>query len=114
MSSIQFALLPAPDLLKKEVECVRIAHYTGEEGFALTASPNGMPGIVFHKHDGFLQLFKGLPRYTPTREFQIRKELLIVFALLEEQEHGIVQRRGEKICYSVRHFCYLTVTVQRP
>src|SRR5215470_11786569 len=45
-------LLPAPDLLRKEVECVRIAHYTGEEGFALTVSPNGMPGIVFQQNNG--------------------------------------------------------------
>jgi AraC-like DNA-binding protein len=52
MHSLQFTLLPAPDLLKKEVECFRIAHYSGEEGFALTVSPNGMPGIVFQQHNG--------------------------------------------------------------
>ena len=47
MRSLHFTLLPAPDLLKKDVECFRIAHYSGEEGFALTISPNGRPGIVF-------------------------------------------------------------------
>jgi AraC-like DNA-binding protein len=52
MRSIQFTLLPAPDLLKKDVECFRIAHYSGEEGFALTVSPNGMPGIVFQQNNG--------------------------------------------------------------
>jgi AraC-like DNA-binding protein len=52
MSSIQFTLLPAPDLLKKDVECFRITHYSGEEGFALTVSPNGMPGIVFQHNNG--------------------------------------------------------------
>jgi hypothetical protein len=52
MRSIQFTLLPAPDLLKKDVECFRIAHYSGEEGFALTVSPNGMPGIVFQHNNG--------------------------------------------------------------
>ena len=52
MRSIQFTLLPAPDLLQKEVECFRIAHYSGEEGFALTVSPSGMPGIVFQQNNG--------------------------------------------------------------
>ena len=52
MRSLHFTLLPAPDLLKKDVECFRIAHYRGEEGFALTVSPNGMPGIVFQQNNG--------------------------------------------------------------
>lgn len=52
MRSIQFTLLPPPDLLKRDVECFRVAHYRGEEGFALTVSPNGMPGIVFQQHNG--------------------------------------------------------------
>src|SRR5258708_37668347 len=52
MRSIQFTILPAPDILKKDVECFRIAHYSGEEGFALTVSPSGMPGIVFQQNNG--------------------------------------------------------------
>ena len=52
MRSIQFTLLPAPDILKQDVECFRIAHYSGHEGFALTVSPNGMPGIVFQQNNG--------------------------------------------------------------
>jgi hypothetical protein len=52
MRSIQFTLLPAPDLLKKDVECFRIAHYCCEEEFALTVSPNGKPGIVFQHNNG--------------------------------------------------------------
>ncbi len=52
MRSLHFTLLPAPDFLKKEVECFRIAHYCGEEGFALTVSPNGKPGIVFQHNNG--------------------------------------------------------------
>jgi AraC-like DNA-binding protein len=52
MRSLHFTLLPAPDILKRDVECFRIAHYSGEEGFALTVSPNGMPGIVFQQNNG--------------------------------------------------------------
>jgi AraC-like DNA-binding protein len=52
MRSIQFTLLTAPDILKRDVECFRIAHYSGEEGFALTVTPNGKPGIVFQHHNG--------------------------------------------------------------
>jgi AraC-like DNA-binding protein len=52
MRSLHFTLLPAPDILKRDVECFRIAHSSGEEGFALTVSPNGMPGIVFQHNNG--------------------------------------------------------------
>jgi hypothetical protein len=52
MRSLHFTLLPAPGILKRDVERFRIAHYSGEEGFALTVSPNGMPGIVFQHHNG--------------------------------------------------------------
>ena len=52
MSSIQFAMLPAPEILKNDVECFRIAEYTGEEGLAIKVSPNGVPGIVFQQNNG--------------------------------------------------------------
>ena len=34
MSSIKFDILPAPEILKNDVECFRIVEYTGEEGLA--------------------------------------------------------------------------------
>jgi AraC-like DNA-binding protein len=52
MSSIKFTILPAPEILKNDVECFRIAEYTGEEGLAIKVSPNGVPGIVFQQNDG--------------------------------------------------------------
>ena len=52
MSSIKFTILPAPELLKNDVECFRIAEYTGEEGLAIKVSPNGVPGIVFQQNNG--------------------------------------------------------------
>src|SRR5437868_10685411 len=49
------------------------------------------------KHDGFLQLFKGLPRYTPTRELQIRKELLMgkVIVFMNLTLDGVMQGPAE-------------------
>jgi len=52
MSSIKFTILPAPELLKNDVECFRIAEYTDEEGLAIKVSPNGVPGIVFQQNNG--------------------------------------------------------------
>jgi AraC-like DNA-binding protein len=52
MSSITFIMLPAPEILKNDVECFRIAEYTGEEGLAIKVSPNGVPGIVFQQNNG--------------------------------------------------------------
>jgi AraC-like DNA-binding protein len=52
MSSIQFTLLPPPEILKNDVECVRIAEYSGEEAVVIKVSPMGVPGIVFHQNNG--------------------------------------------------------------
>ena len=52
MSSIKFTILPAPEILKNDVECFRTAEYTGEEGLAIKVSPNGVPGIVFQQNNG--------------------------------------------------------------
>ena len=52
MHSIQFSILPPPEILKNDIECVRIAEHSGEEAIAIKVSPNGMPGIVFHQNNG--------------------------------------------------------------
>jgi len=52
MSSIQFTMLPVPEILKNDVECLRIAEYTGEEGLAIKVSPSGVPGMVFQQNNG--------------------------------------------------------------
>jgi len=52
LSSIKFTILPAPEILKNDVECIRIAEFTGEEGLAIKVSPSGVPGIVFQQNNG--------------------------------------------------------------
>jgi AraC-like DNA-binding protein len=52
MRSIQFQVLPAPDILKNDVECFAIAHNPGEEALAIKQCPNGLPGLVFQHHQG--------------------------------------------------------------
>lgn len=49
---IDFKIIPAPEALKRDVECFRIAQYSGEEALAIKVSPNGMPGIVFQHNHG--------------------------------------------------------------
>jgi AraC-like DNA-binding protein len=45
-------ILPAPEILKDDVECIRIAEYSGDEGFSVKVSLNGLPGIVLQHHEG--------------------------------------------------------------
>ena len=52
ISSIQLNILPVPEILKNDVECLRIVEYSGEEGLAIQVSPNGVPGIVFQQNNG--------------------------------------------------------------
>jgi AraC-like DNA-binding protein len=52
MGSLQFTILQAPDILKNDVECFRIAEATDAEELAIKVSPNGMPGMVFQQNNG--------------------------------------------------------------
>jgi len=58
---MKFKIIPAPDRLKEEVECFRIAEYIGEEGLAINVSLNGMPGIVFQHNNGGILLKASSP-----------------------------------------------------
>src|SRR6266508_5728047 len=52
MGPIKFNILPAPEILKNDVECFRMIEYVGEQGLSIKVSPNGMPGIVFQHSNG--------------------------------------------------------------
>jgi AraC-like DNA-binding protein len=56
MSSITFTILPAPEILKNDVECFRIAEHSAEEELAINVSANGVPGIVFQQNNGLSAL----------------------------------------------------------
>ena len=49
---LKFTILPAPDILQQEVECIRIGEHSGEEGAAIKVAPNARPGIAFQHCDG--------------------------------------------------------------
>ncbi len=52
MSTMKLHILPAPEILKNDVECLMVVEHSGEEGVAIQVSPNGVPGIVFHQNNG--------------------------------------------------------------
>jgi AraC-like DNA-binding protein len=52
MYPIQLTILPPPAILKNNVECVRIAEYSGGEAVAIKVAPTGLPGMVFHQSRG--------------------------------------------------------------
>ncbi|WP_261134400.1 AraC family transcriptional regulator [Bacillus sp. Marseille-Q3570] len=47
MRTINFTVLPPPKVLRRDLECFRIASYTGSEALEVKVCPNGLPGIVF-------------------------------------------------------------------
>ena len=47
MTTIHFNVLSPPPALARDVECVRISTYTGEQPLEVKVCPSGYPGIVF-------------------------------------------------------------------
>jgi AraC-like DNA-binding protein len=47
MSTINFTVLPPPQKLRRDIECLRITTHTGSEALDVKVCPNGLPGIVF-------------------------------------------------------------------
>src|SRR6266508_1059629 len=56
MSSIKFNVFPAPEVLRSEVECIRVIEHSGEAGVAIKVFPSGLPGIVFQHDNGYSPL----------------------------------------------------------
>jgi AraC-like DNA-binding protein len=52
MWSVRFNIIPAPDILKNDVECFRIAEHVSEEELAINVAPAAVPGIVFQHNGG--------------------------------------------------------------
>jgi AraC-like DNA-binding protein len=49
---MKFTVIPTPQILKDDVECIRISEYDGDEPLAINVCLNGLPGIVFEHQDG--------------------------------------------------------------
>ncbi len=47
MSVIQFEIIPAPEILKNELECFRLGEHTAAVELNVKVCPNGFPGILF-------------------------------------------------------------------
>jgi len=52
MGTLKFDVLTVPEILERDVECIRVIEYAGEQGVAINVSPNALPGIVFQHRDG--------------------------------------------------------------
>ena len=49
---MQFKVIPTPEILKNDVECIRITDYNGKGRLAINVCLNGLPGIVFQHNNG--------------------------------------------------------------
>ncbi len=47
MSTFNFTIIPPPEALKRDIECLRISTYRGYEPLDVKVCPKGFPGIVF-------------------------------------------------------------------
>jgi AraC-like DNA-binding protein len=47
MTTINFTVMPPPQALSQDIECLRIATHTGNQPLEVKVCPSGYPGIVF-------------------------------------------------------------------
>jgi AraC-like DNA-binding protein len=52
MGLTRFQVLAAPEMLQRDVECLLLYKFTGNEKVSTYVFPNGLPGIVFHHQSG--------------------------------------------------------------
>lgn len=48
MRTINFQVLPPPQILRRDIECLRITSHKGREALEVKVCPSGFPGIVFN------------------------------------------------------------------
>ncbi len=68
---MQFTVIPIPEILKEDVECIRISEFDGDDPVAINVCLNGLPGIVFQHQNGTSPIEKISTRFgsvssTPT------------------------------------------------
>ncbi len=49
---MKFTVIPTPEILNNDVECIRLTEHDGTEPLALNVCLNGLPGIVFEHRNG--------------------------------------------------------------
>lgn len=49
---MHFTVIPTPEILKNDVECIRVTRHNGESRLSINVCLNGLPGIAFEHHDG--------------------------------------------------------------
>jgi AraC-like DNA-binding protein len=47
MTTIHFNVIPPPKELSRDIECIRVAGYTGDQPLDVKVCPSGYPGMVF-------------------------------------------------------------------
>jgi AraC-like DNA-binding protein len=52
MGLSQFRVLTPPEPLKRDVECLLLYEFAGNERVVTNVFPKGIPGLVFHHHNG--------------------------------------------------------------
>lgn len=52
MGLTRFQVLPVPETLRRDVECLLVYEFTGDQRVVTHVLPKGYPGIVFHHRNG--------------------------------------------------------------
>lgn len=66
MNPITFNLIPPPDALNKDVECIRISEYKDEDALEIRVCPNGSPGILFQHNSQGISAIASISTRTST------------------------------------------------
>jgi AraC-like DNA-binding protein len=65
---MQFTVIPIPEILRDDVECIRISHFDGDQPVAINVCLNGLPGIVFQHHNGYSPIERISTRFSSVHD----------------------------------------------
>jgi len=82
--AMKVTIIPAPAILKEEVECFRITEHSGDENLSISVCINGLPGIVFQHVEGHSPL-ESIATRQGSRSFNGQAPTLFVYGQIMQR-----------------------------
>jgi AraC-like DNA-binding protein len=81
---MKVTIIPAPEILKENVECFRITEHSGDESLSINVCINGLPGIVFQHVEGHSPL-ESIATRQGSRSFNGQAPTLFVYGQIMQR-----------------------------
>lgn len=89
MTTINFRVVPPPQALSRDIECIRVATYSGDQPLEVKVCPSGYPGIVFQLADDGMAVIESITIRTAETS-----NIPILFLHGQVSESSIMRFRG--------------------